>query len=269
MNRSHRRTLAISWSVAVGVAFAGMGMMNTAQAAAGPDPDMPAAEDRGARSGQGGTGQERKATADSARRGRLVSVPAGDPGGRGRTPDDAGWWDCHRWPHWQPVFPAVNVEPNRNGFILIGAFAGIGAPPSFAGPAVLAAADRTPAGYAGAAPAAVAEQSAAAPSVAASMRAPLGGPLPPAPPPAPSPASSSPAPVPAVVTSKSVGAPPVAARIGYPDYLRSASPAQVAALALTGAAALAALTGAGGFVGYRQAKAGFALRAAGTARFLS
>jgi len=40
------------------------------------------------------------------------------------------------------------------------------------------------------------------------------------------------------------------------------------ALALAGAAGLAGLTGTGSWLGYRQAKAGFALRAAGTARFL-
>jgi hypothetical protein len=57
-------------------------------------------------------------------------------------------------------------------------------------------------------------------------------------------------------------------RIGYPDYLSAASLTQIAALALPGVAGLAALTGAGGLVGYRQAKAGFALRAAGIARFL-
>jgi hypothetical protein len=39
-------------------------------------------------------------------------------------------------------------------------------------------------------------------------------------------------------------------------------------LALAGVAGLAGLAGTGSFVGYRQAKTGFALRAAGAGRFL-
>jgi hypothetical protein len=62
---------------------------------------------------------------------------------------------------------------------------------------------------------------------------------------------------------------PESFRVGYPDYLRSARMGEVAALALPGFAGLLALTAAGGLVGYRQAKAGHAVRAAGTARFLS
>ena len=44
-------------------------------------------------------------------------------------------------------------------------------------------------------------------------------------------------------------------RIGYTDYLRSAGLPQVAALAVPGIAGMLVLTGAGGFVVYRQAKA--------------
>ena len=61
---------------------------------------------------------------------------------------------------------------------------------------------------------------------------------------------------------------PAAFRAGYPDYLRTAAMTEIAGLALTGAAGLLGLTAAGGLVGYRQAKAGHAVRAAGTARFL-
>lgn len=57
-------------------------------------------------------------------------------------------------------------------------------------------------------------------------------------------------------------------RAGYPEYLRGAAMAEVAGLALPGLAGLMALTAAGGVVGYRQAKAGHLVRAAGTARFL-
>ena len=44
---------------------------------------------------------------------------------------------------------------------------------------------------------------------------------------------------------------------------------QVAALAVPGVAGILVLTGAGGFVGYRQAKAGHAVRTGRTARFVN
>jgi hypothetical protein len=58
-------------------------------------------------------------------------------------------------------------------------------------------------------------------------------------------------------------------RIGYTDYLRSAGLSQVAALAVPGVAGMLLLTGAGGLVGYRQAKAGHAVHTNGTARFMN
>lgn len=81
---------------------------------------------------------------------------------------------------------------------------------------------------------------------------PHGGPMPPLPPqpPPPAPAQATP---PASIELPAPPAPP---------------PSVPVALALAGAAALAGLTGTGSWIGYRQAKAGFALRAAGTARFL-
>ena len=57
-------------------------------------------------------------------------------------------------------------------------------------------------------------------------------------------------------------------RIGYTEYLRTAGLPQVAALAVPGLAGILVLTGAGGLVGYRQAKAGHAVRVGGTARFM-
>jgi hypothetical protein len=57
-------------------------------------------------------------------------------------------------------------------------------------------------------------------------------------------------------------------RIGYTEYLRTAGIPQVAALALPGLAGMLVLTCAGGMVGYRQAKAGLAVRTGGTARFV-
>lgn len=61
---------------------------------------------------------------------------------------------------------------------------------------------------------------------------------------------------------------PPSTRVGYPEYLRDAKIGEVAALALPGFAGLLALTGLGGFLGYRQAKAGHVVRAAGTTRFM-
>jgi hypothetical protein len=57
-------------------------------------------------------------------------------------------------------------------------------------------------------------------------------------------------------------------RLGYPQYLREAKIGEVAVLALPGFAGLLALTALGGFIGYRQAKAGHIVRTAGATRFL-
>lgn len=188
-------------------------------------------------------------------------------------------WDCH-WPVWPPV-PLPDVAPvdglgaggGGNGLILVAAVAlrppTIPAPPTALG----AATNRNLTGLTAAEP-----PPAAAPAAAASDGRPLGGPFPPPPPPGTAAASAPPAapPAPAAVPAAAPAeAPKVVApqliplRAGYPGYLKDATWPEIAALALTGAAGLAALAGAGGFVGYRQAKAGFALRAAGTARFLS
>jgi hypothetical protein len=56
-------------------------------------------------------------------------------------------------------------------------------------------------------------------------------------------------------------------RIGYNEYLRTAALPQVAALAVPGLVGILVLTGAGGLVGYRQAKAGHAVHVGGSARF--
>jgi hypothetical protein len=61
---------------------------------------------------------------------------------------------------------------------------------------------------------------------------------------------------------------PTAARAGYPGYLRDADMAQVATLALSGLAGILGMTALGAFLGYRQAKVGYMVRAGGIARFL-
>ena len=73
-------------------------------------------------------------------------------------------------------------------------------------------------------------------------------------------------PPPANVGSNAAPASPY--RIGYNEYLRTAALPQVAVLALPGIAGILVLTGAGGLVGYRQAKAGHVVRVGGTARFM-
>jgi hypothetical protein len=74
--------------------------------------------------------------------------------------------------------------------------------------------------------------------------------------------------LPANIGSNAV-VPAASYRVGYAEYLRTAGISQVAALAVPGVAGMLVLTGAGGLLGYRQAKAGHAVRAARTARFVN
>ncbi len=62
---------------------------------------------------------------------------------------------------------------------------------------------------------------------------------------------------------------PASFRVGYGEYLRAAGPSQLVALVVPGVAGILALTGVGGFVGYRQAKAGHIVRTGGAARFVA
>jgi hypothetical protein len=64
------------------------------------------------------------------------------------------------------------------------------------------------------------------------------------------------------------GAVPASYRAGYGDYLRTAGVGQMAAVAVPGVTGIIALAGVGGLVGYRQARAGHAVRATGTGRFI-
>jgi hypothetical protein len=60
---------------------------------------------------------------------------------------------------------------------------------------------------------------------------------------------------------------PATYRVGYDEYLRTAGTSQIAAVAVSGTVGIMALTGAGGLVGYRQARAGHTVRA-NVARFV-
>ncbi len=57
-------------------------------------------------------------------------------------------------------------------------------------------------------------------------------------------------------------------RMGYGEYLKTAGLSQIAGVAGTGVAGILLLTCAGGLLGYRQAKAGHAVRTGGVARFV-
>lgn len=80
------------------------------------------------------------------------------------------------------------------------------------------------------------------------------------------PAPRPPVPVP---PGNSVAMPGQAHRAGYAESLRTAGLPQLAALALPGLAGILVLTGAGGLLGYRQARAGQRLRPSGIARFIN
>jgi hypothetical protein len=57
-------------------------------------------------------------------------------------------------------------------------------------------------------------------------------------------------------------------RMGYMEYLRAAGFGQVAAVAVPGFTGILILSGAGGLIGYRQARAGSTMRTGNTARFM-
>jgi hypothetical protein len=73
-------------------------------------------------------------------------------------------------------------------------------------------------------------------------------------------------PVPGVGTSMNSQA---SFRVGYADYLRTAGVPQLVAMALPGIAGILLLTASGGFIGYRQAKAGSTVRTTSIERFLA
>ncbi|MBV8965435.1 MAG: hypothetical protein JO191_04580 [Mycobacteriaceae bacterium] len=100
--------------------------------------------------------------------------------------------------------------------------------------------------------------------------APMGMDVPQAPVPDPTPVipSDEPAkPSPPAAGSSPLNA-QVSFRAGYSDYLRNAGMAQITAIAVPGAAAILLFSVAGGFIGYRQARAGHIIRAEGITRFL-
>ena len=70
------------------------------------------------------------------------------------------------------------------------------------------------------------------------------------------------------LSTGSGSAPAPSYRAGYGDFLRAAGLGEVAAVAVPGLTGILVLTGAGGLLGYRQARAGHTVRASGRARFM-
>lgn len=254
MNRSQRRAAVVNRSIAAGLLCVGFGL--TAAAPALTD----AGEDTGGAVASNSDGVHRGVPA--APDVTDANVSAGPRRGVRYSPSrtDEEWhprpfWCDFVWPV-LPFAPPLPYTGNRNG--ILAQFL-----PTPAGPpaavAILDAGEH--------ASTALPAPEAAAPAPAAAPEQPS-GPSGPAPLAAALPAivSNLPAVVlPPVVRPESVAPLPVPARI--PD-LPSTNLGQIAAVALPGLAGIAALTALGGFLGYRQAKAGYVLRAAGTARFL-
>lgn len=307
MNRLRRRTAATSSTIAAVVLFGAVGIIGMAPAIARPteagDTPGTAAGTAGSErhsNGVGGAPQVRRqrpgaASADPsprrdypARNARRVPAgaaaaeaakPAGpaeaaEPAGTAEPAEPNGTDEKHEW-HWHwpchIIWPSPGPIPVDAGGASNGVVAFVDLPPTYlaavvpfsglAAPQSPALASESPAGppesgagFGQAPPAPQGQPDRAATPAAPPPAVPLaGGITPPA------------APVP---QRPSAGAPPPEGRLGYPAYLRNADFAQVAAVALPGLAAILGVTALGGFLGYRQAKAGFVLRAAGTARFL-
>jgi len=199
------------------------------------------------------------------RRGAGVGrVPPGGVPAEGAEPAESPWL-CHIiWPVLPvPVVPAIDAAVRRNTIIFGLAPVGPPAPPL----AVLSGAvDLAPlkvriarriarardVSNSGLPQPATAEPPRFGPSMTPAVVVPFAGPAPPAAPPRPEVGGGSPEP----------------GRVGYPAYLRDADIAEVAVVALPGLAGIVGITALGGFLGYRQAKVGYILRAAGSARFL-
>lgn len=293
MNRCRRFATVISGVIAAGVLSGGVGIGATPPARADPvdSGQMPGTgeADRAGRDDSNATGVRRPRarnaspapaapTASAVRDGRVVggrlrSVPD-------RTPDGAPGEETHFWPcPWWPFIvvppPAPRPEVDNGGFVTFqGAVTVNPTPTRLVGGAVVAlpAPDLIAVG-----PPSDGPSGAGAPAPAASPAAPVAvavtAPGPPAQRP---PARADAAPLAAGPPDRSSdppqtnpgGQPPEAVRLGYPEDLRYANFAELAAVALPGLAALVGLTALGGLLGYRQAKAGYLLRTAGAGRFL-
>lgn len=305
MNRSRRRAVVMSWTLTAGV-LCGTGGVSAAASIglAAPAQAEPAAVDRAPDNSPRSSGADRRGNPVGGQPRARSQVPGirpvdstaqrrspGRPAGRGSAGEAPGEnahsaqspeWHCHiNWPHinW-PVWPDLPVRPvplplggggGWDGNFLV-VTAPPPAPPLAQFPATTGRALpglgmeglSSPATSGGTA---LSESPVAAPATSPpeSPRAALAtsGPI------EPTPLAGVIAPPAAPPTRPGADTrPPEAGRVGYPNYLREADIADVAALALPGVAGLLGITAFGGFLGYRQAKAGYALPSGGIARFL-
>ena len=278
---SRRRAPGIAWAITAAVLYAAVGIGTSAPAgaddsgrgqAAGADVDAPDAagpsNDSGPR--RPGHGKGRVASAGTGP-GDSAAGQSAHPGG------PCPWWPIPPLP--PPVTPVAPIDRGNNGFIAaptvapvipvaqVGAAAeppvDIGDLPADAPAPAAPDAVPAPAWYPAAPsllPGPVARP--VAPPVAAPPSIPAAVPVRPA-------QMSAPAAPPPPPQRQGEGLqPPAPVRLGYPDDLRDADLAKVVSMALPGLAAMAGMTALGGVVGYRQAKAGYLLRAAGAGRFL-
>jgi len=182
-------------------------------------------------------------------------------------------WDCSHWLNVEPIRPPEPAATGNRGLFLLPGLVSVSTPvpqltsgaaaepPSTEvvsvrdSPAETGAPDGYAAG-AGATPSPPASNFPLQIGVRRPAAAPLSGP----------PNRSS---GPAVPRARMAAAPPpVSERLGYPEYLRHTDIAGLTSVALPGLAVIMSLTAIGTMVGYRQAKAGYLLRATGAGRFL-
>lgn len=288
MNRCRRCATVITGMIAAGALYAGVGVAVATPAWSDPVESRETA-------GIGTAGRDTRVDDDavSAPRSRVRSASPAKPvpkASRHRDrrvfagpvrpkPDGTEGEAHHEWPcPWSPITPIIvptgqSSRPEAGGggggIVFLNALV---LPPPVAqlvvGPAPtpglvpIPGLDPTPAGQ----PAAPAEQ----PALPAADGAPASSP------PAPTGAEQSaavplagpPSRPPAPRSPQAGTQPPDSVRLGYPEYLRQADVAQLASVALPGLAAILGLTALGGLLGYRQAKAGYLLPAAGAARFV-
>lgn len=257
----------MNWTITVGAVCGAAGLVTVAPAAADADSGGPAGTDQGLAVGPGTHERKARTSGRPPRRG-AADANSERPGGRGTPVPDGDTDtashppDCRHWPYWPPFVPPVDPEVgNRNALFAGGAEAAPAVPPL----SLVTAMTTSSRVSEGAGPATATVTAATAP-----LSPPSGGPMIPSPPPPPAPSPRPPAgpPEPAPASSappaRSATPPPAAPQAA--DLAPDLTDATVQAL--PGLVGLAVLTGAGGLLGYRQAKAGFALHAAGTARFL-
>lgn len=258
MNRSQRRAAVIR-SIAAGLLCAGVGLGVVAPALADTAGDDGAADSSNhIRGGTAVTPDAGDSAPASVRRGIRPAPVTDNPQWQQGIGWDPDWhWPCDivwpPWPNW-PVMLSPLMYRVRTSVVLFphSAVTVPSSPPvAFGVPHASIALG-----------AAAAEAPESAPPAAVGAAAPLSVAAPLAPPP-PAPVTPQPAPVPESVAPK-----PNSLPNPFPSAVPSVNLHEVAAAALPGLVGIAALTALGGLLGYRQAKAGYVLRAAGTARFL-